>query len=500
MFGIYETVCSSIGGFDSLPPMAKLFCAIDLPTMVASVADASDAVSSHDGGGHGEPSLTKNLIFLLIAAVLVVLNGFFVAAEFALVKVRPTQIKKMVRDNLAFANTAEWLTQRLDNALAACQLGITMASLALGYVGEPAFFSLIKPLFKFTGMGETALHVVAFIIAFSIITALHLVIGEQAPKIFAIREPEKMVRWCALPMKMSYYILFLPMFALNWITSLILAKLGVHGETGHGAPHSEEDIRAIMKESQVFGHLSQFEHRLINEVFEFDDMICRYVMVPRNEVEFLDVNEPFPKLLEKAKSSKFTRYPVCDGSLDSLLGVVHTKDFLGIAADADFDVKTLMREPTKVPENMPISDALKHFQTTHQLLTFVIDEYGAIIGIMTLENVLEKIIGPVDDEFDALHQPKIRSVGEGKFIVQGSTHITDVERTLGLNLDQKDVDTVAGVLMSRSGKIPEKGDIVEFVGARAEILEVKNDHAELIRFSIEEPVGSDDTQPENSEH
>ena len=368
MFGIYETVCSSIGGFDSISPMAKFFCAVDVPTLVASVADAADAASSHDGGGHGESSLTKNLIFLCIAAILVVLNGFFVAAEFALVKVRPTQIKKMVRDNLAFAKTAEWLADRLDNSLAACQLGITMASLALGYVGEPAFFKLIEPLFKFTGMGETVQHVVGFIIAFSIITALHLVIGEQAPKIFAIREPEKMVRWCALPMKISYYILFIPMYALNWITSLILAKLGVHGETGHGAPHSEEDIRAIMKESQVFGHLSQFEHRLINEVFEFDDMICRYVMVPRNEVEFLDVNEPFPKLLEKAKKSMFTRYPVCDGSLDSLLGVVHTKDFLGIAADADFDVKTLMREPTKVPENMPISDALKHFQTTHQLL------------------------------------------------------------------------------------------------------------------------------------
>ena len=502
MFGIYETVCSSIGGFDSIPPMAKLFCSIDVPTLVASVADASDAASSHGGGGHAESSLTKNLIFLLIAAILVVLNGFFVAAEFALVKVRPTQINKMVRDNLPFAKTAEWLTERLDNSLAACQLGITMASLALGYVGEPAFASLIEPVFTFMGLGGTALHVVAFIIAFSIITALHLVIGEQAPKIFAIREPEKMVRWCALPMKISYYILFLPMYALNWITSLILAKLGVHGETGHGAPHSEEDIRAIMKESQVFGHLSKFEHRLINEVFEFDDMICRYVMVPRNEVEFLDVNEPFSKLLEKARKSKFTRYPVCDGSLDSLLGVVHTKDFLGLSADADadFDVKTLMREPTKVPENMPISDALKHFQTTHQLLTFVIDEYGAIIGIMTLENVLEKIVGPVDDEFDALHQPKIRAIGEDKFIIQGSTHITDVERSLGLNLDQKDVDTVAGVLMSRSGKIPEKGDIVEFVGARAEILEVKNDHAEVIRFSLEESAGSDETQPENSGH
>lgn len=493
MFGIYESVCSSIGGFYLNLSAAHLLLDIDVPILLAVSSESPTATAE-------EISTTGKLLSLLLALILVVVNGFFVAAEFALVKVRPTQIDRMVREKKLFAKTAHWLTGRLDNALAACQLGITMASLALGWVGEPAFASLIEPLFKFFGLGNTALHVVAFIFAFSVITALHLVVGEQAPKIFAIREPEKMVRWCAVPMKFAYYAMYPFMYVLNWITTLILAKLGLEGETGHGAPHSEEDIRAILAESHVFGHLSKDEHRLINEVFEFDDLVCRYVMVPRNEVEFLDVNEPFPALMAKAKKTRFTRYPVCDSSLDSLLGVVHTKDFLGIAQDADFDIKTLMREPTKVPENMPLSDVLKHFQTTHQLLTFVIDEYGAIIGIVTLENVLEKIIGPVDDEFDALHQPKIRNVGKGKFIIQGSTHIADVERTLGLNLDQKDVDTVAGVLMSRSGKIPEKGDLVDFDGARAEILEVKNDHAEVIQFSLVDPVESDGASGNSSGH
>lgn len=477
MFGIYETVGATIADLP-VTLVADVFLSFEISPLLAFSPDGHAAASTD------QLSTTAKLISLLIALFLVVINGFFVAAEFALVKVRPTQIDKMVREKRPFATTAQWLTGRLDNALAACQLGITMASLALGWVGEPAFASLIEPIFKYLGLGETALHIVAFIFAFSTITALHLVVGEQAPKIFAIREPEKMVRWCALPMKISYYLLFPFMYVLNWITTLILAKLGLRGETGHGAPHSEEDIRAILAESHVFGHLSKSEHRLINAVFEFDDMICRYVMVPRNEVQFLDVNQPFSVLMDKAKQSRFTRYPICDGSLDSLLGVVHTKDFLGIASDADFDIKTLMREPTKVPENMPISSVLKHFQTTHQLLTFVIDEYGAIIGIVTLENVLEKIIGPVDDEFDALHQPKIKLVGDGKFIIQGSTHIADVERSLDLNLDPKDVDTVAGVLMARSGKIPEKGDIVDFEGARAEILEVKNDHAEVIQFSL----------------
>ena len=440
----------------------------------------------------GEPSaVAGNLLKLLLAIVLVILNGFFVAAEFALVKVRPTSIEKMVRDNEPFAKTAKWLSLRLDNALAACQLGITMASLALGWVGEPAFASLIEPLFRKIGLSETALHVVGFIFAFSTITALHLVVGEQAPKIFAIREPGKMIRWCALPMKFFYVILFPFMYVLNWITNIILAKLGLHGETGHDAPHTEEDIRAILAQSHLLGHVTKSEHKLINAVFDFDDVICRYVMVPRNQVEILDANRPFPELLEATRKTKFTRYPVCDGSLDSVLGVVHMKDLLGIAADdASFDIKTVLREPTKVPENMPITNVLKHFQNSHQLLTFVVDEYGAIIGIVTLENVLEKIIGPVDDEFDALHQPKIRPVGDAQdrqFIVDGSTHIADLERTLGVNLDQNDVDTVAGVLMARSGKMPEVGDVVEFEGARAEILEVKNDHAESISFALTQP-------------
>ncbi len=456
------------------------------------VADAVHATTGHDGG-NWQDSMAK----LAVALILVVLNGFFVAAEFALVKVRPTAIAKMVREGEMFAVTAQWLAKRMDNTLAACQLGITMASLALGWVGEPAFASLIEPLFRYFGFSDTVLHIVAFIFAFSMITALHLVVGEQAPKIFAIREPAKMIRWCALPMKFFYFILFPFMYVLNWITNIILAQLGLHGETGHGAPHSEEDIRAILAESHVFGHLTKSEHSLINAVFEFDDMICRYVMVPRNEVKILDVNKPFPELLAETRKSRFTRYPVCNGSLDSLLGVVHMKDLLGIAADADFDIRSVMREPTKVPENMPISSVLKHFQTSHQLLTFVVDEYGAIIGIVTLENVLEKIIGPVDDEFDALHQPKIRPAGDAqnrKFIVDGTTHIADLERTLALNLDQDDVDTVAGVLMARSGKMPEVGDRIEFEGATAEILEVKNDHAESICFSL----NGDDRAAENT--
>jgi len=428
-------------------------------------------------------------IMLIIAAVLVALNGFFVAAEFALVKVRMSQVEKMVVEGKMFAKMAKWLARRLDHSLSACQLGITMASLALGYVGEPAFAFLITPIFEAMGVeSERLLHILAFVISFSVITSLHLVIGEQAPKIFAIRRPQEMVRWCAPIMMFFFYLLYPFMYVLNWATEILLGLLGLSGGSGHGSVHTEDEIRALLRESQLHGQLSDSEGYLLNNVFEFDDLICRLVMVPRSEVDILDVNQSFSEQLKYVKESRHTRYPVCDGSLDNLLGVIHVKDLLGVdSSDEKFDIKAIMREPVKVPETMPITEVLAQIQETHQLLTFVIDEYGMINGICTLENVLEKIIGPVDDEFDKKEEPGIQVIGVGEYLILGNTPISDVEKVLDLNLDDLDVDTVAGVLMTRSGKVPEEGDRVEFDGATAVVLEVKRDHAERIRFSLDIP-------------
>ena len=215
-------------------------------------------------------------------------------------------------------------------------------------------------------------------------------------------------------------------------------------------------------------------------------MICRRVMVPRNDVEFLDVNWSFAECLELTKRTKHTRYPLCDGSLDKVLGVIHLKDLLGLGGDTPgVDLREFMRPSHKVPEHMPISRVLRHFQVTHQLLAFVVDEHGTMVGIVTLENVLEEIVGPVEDEFDA-EEPNIVPAGPGEFIVSGSTPIAEVERSLELELDDADVDTVSGVLMSRSQKMPVTGDRVQLPGAVAEILETKGDRATRIRFIIGE--------------
>ncbi|TWU24225.1 Hemolysin C [Novipirellula galeiformis] len=430
--------------------------------------------------------MTGTLLYLGLAVLLILLNGFFVAAEFALVKVRISRIDQLARDGKPFAGTAKWLAKRLDKSLSACQLGITMASLALGWVGEPAFAALVEPVLGWIGVvDERVIHVMGFALAFSAITGLHLVVGEQFPKIFAIRRPEQMLLWCALPLKLFYVILYPFLIALNVVTSFLLRLVGIAGAADHDGVRTEEEIRALLREAHVHGNLSRSEHALINNVFEFDDMIVRRVMLPRGEVIFFDIHEPISKLRELVRQTMHTRYPVCDRSLDNVIGVVHIKDLLMIPPDAeDIDLRSIVRPPKKVHETMPISRVLRHFQATHQLMAFVIDEYGTITGMVTLENVLEKIVGEVDDEFDNA-DPDIVPAGPGEFIINGSTGIEEVRRRLSLPLEEsQEADTISGLLMDVKQKILVQGDKLQVDGAMVEVLEMKHDSATKLKFTI----------------
>ncbi|GAA4443764.1 hemolysin family protein [Novipirellula rosea] len=433
-------------------------------------------------------SMTGTLIYLGLALFLILLNGFFVAAEFSLVKVRISRIDQLARDGKAFANTAKWLAKRLDESLSACQLGITMASLALGWVGEPAFAKLVEPVLGWIGVtDERVVHVMGFALAFSAITGLHLVVGEQFPKIFAIRRPEQMLLWCAMPLKFFYVLLYPFLTVLNVVTSFLLRLVGIKGASDHEGVRTEDEIRALLREAHVHGNLSRDEHSLINNVFEFDDMIVRRVMLPRGDVIFFDINEPLSNLRELVRQTMHTRYPVCDRSLDKVIGVIHIKDLLMIPPDDDeFDVRSIVRPPKKVHETMPISRVLRHFQATHQLLAFVIDEYGTITGMVTLENVLEKIVGEVDDEFDNA-DPDIVPAGPGEFIINGTTGVEEVRRRLSLPLaESEEADTISGLLMDVKQKILVQGDKLQLDGATAEVLEMKNDSATKLKFKITE--------------
>jgi CBS domain containing-hemolysin-like protein len=428
-----------------------------------------------------------NAIYLATAVGMVLLNAFFVAAEFGLVKVREGQLDALVAKGRPFARTARWLGERLDTSLSACQLGITMASLGLGWVGEPAFAELLWPVFRAVGItSATAVHTSAFIVAFTIITSLHLIIGEQAPKIYAIRRPELVALWCALPLKIFYIGVYPFLMALSATTSRVLRLVGIEAVSEGDAPHSEAEIRALVRQAHVHGELTRSENRLIHAIFEFDDMICRRVMVPRRDTVFLDVEQSFTECLEIIGRTKHSRYPLCEGSLEHVIGIVHVKDLVGVDPNSPVELRTHARPPHHVPETMPMSQLLRHYQRTHQLMALVVDEHGTIVGVVTLENVMEQIVGSVEDEFDT-EPPYFTPDGDSRCIVLGSTPLELVNEQLGLNLEAEDVDTFAGALLEQVGRLLQKGDCIELPGARAEVIEVEGARAKRIRVTLDHP-------------
>ena len=430
------------------------------------------------------PTWTTDFINIFFAVILVLINGFFVAAEFALVKIRPSKLEEQVEKRLPFAATAYWLAQRMDASLSACQLGITMASLGLGWIGEPAIAHLLRPLLQAAGVvSEIWIHGIAFAIAFTAITAAHLVLGEQAPKIYALRRPEKILLWFAMPLKIFYFFSYPFMISLNTTTSFLLKKIGVDSASEHDTVHSENEIKSLLRLSHEHGELSRSEHRLINAVFKFDDTVCRRIMQPRSDIIFLDINRSFNECSALLKKSKHSRYPLCDGSLDTVLGVVHVKDLVGVSLETEDTLRSIARPAQFVPETKRISRLLRQFQETHQHMAFVVDEYGTTIGCVTLEDVLEQIVGPVEDEFDT-NLLEIESKGSGKFTVNGGTSIVDVNRQLKLQLQSLEAETISGLLTEKTGQVLKVGDQIELEGAVAEVLEIRGSRASSIQMEV----------------
>jgi CBS domain containing-hemolysin-like protein len=379
------------------------------------------------------PTLATDLTNIFFAVVLVLINGFFVAAEFALVKVRPARIDEQVEKKVPFALTARWMVQRMDATLSA-----------------------------------------------------HLVFGEQAPKIYALRQPEKVLLWLAIPMKLFYFLSYPFMVVLNTTTSFLLKTIDVDSVSEHDVVHSEDEIKALLRLSHKHGELSRSEHRLINAVFEFDDTVVRRVMQPRADIIFFDINRSFAECQSLAKKNKHSRYPLCDGSLDSVLGIVHIKDLIDVSSEAQNILRSITRPVNYVPETIRISLLLRQFQETHQQMALVVDEYGTVIGCATLEDVLEQIVGPVEDEFET-HAMDIESNGSDKFTVSGGTLISTVNKQLNLNLESVEAETLSGLLMEQKGQVLKIGDRIELGGVVAEVLGIKGSRASSIQINLPQP-------------
>jgi len=415
---------------------------------------------------------------LFLVVFFTLLNGFFVAAEFAMVKVRQTRLQQLALDGNAMARTAQQVTGNLDAYLSACQLGITLSSLALGALGEPAIARIIEPAMTALGVPEALTHTIAFVIAFAIITFLHIVFGELAPKSLAIRKSEATTLWTATPLKGFYFLFYPAIWALQGVANWTLKLFGIEPVTEHEAAHTEEEIRILMNESAKSGHIDQTEMALFEKIFHFSDRLAREVMVPRVDIICLDRNDPFEEILTTALREEHTRYPVCDGSKDNILGFVHIKD---LYTSENQNLDAITRQILAVPGSVEISAVLKQMQKAKTHMAIVMDEYGGTAGMVTIEDILEELVGEIQDEFDVERAP-IEEKKDDVYSLDGRLLIEEVNETFDLNIEAEE-DSIGGWLYSQLGHDPMVGEFVEFEHTRFTVAEV--DHLRITRVTFE---------------
>jgi CBS domain containing-hemolysin-like protein len=413
-----------------------------------------------------------NLLYVLAALFLVLLNAFFVATEFAIVKVRKTRIDEMVEQGVSRAAAAKQVISNLNAYLSACQFGITIASLGLGWIGEPAFAHLIEPLFAWMGPGkEVAIHSVALTLAFVLITMLHIVLGELAPKTLAIQRAEATALWVAWPIRAFNWMLYPLIWALNGLGNLTVRAFGLDPAEESDRAHSEEELRLVLGMSRRSGALSDSHAQLLINALDFPDQTVRQIMVPRGDIVWLDVGHDLQHIRMIARKSGHTRYPLCEGDLDSVIGVVNVKDvFLEARTEAEGGwIREVASEPVLVPETLQVGKLLELFQQKRRHLFVVLDEYGGTAGIVTLEDVVEELTGEIQDEFDR-EAPKVRRLPDGRVSVDAALPVDELESELGIGGEfEEEVDTLGGLVFTRLGRLPGTGDSVELGGRRVEV-------------------------------
>jgi CBS domain containing-hemolysin-like protein len=399
---------------------------------------------------------------LAIILFLVGLNGFFVAAEFAIVKVRGSQLEALDETGEKRASFARHVVAHLDAYLSATQLGITLASLGLGWVGEPFLARMIEPLFAAAGVtSATVVHAFSFTIAFAMITFLHIVLGELAPKSLAIRKSLVTTLWVARPLGL-FYVVFKPaIWFLNGCANKILKhvfRLEPVGE--HELAHSEEELRLILDESEKSDEVSTLGRDILVNALDMRRRVVRDIMTPRGEVVSLDLEETFEHNVKKALESRHTRFPLCRGHLDNTVGLVHIKELVPLMRDPKPDLMRIRRDVLPVPEMMSLEKLLNLFLTKHAHLAVVVDEYGGTVGMVTLENVLEEIVGDIQDEFDA-EKEEFTEINENEFTVEGAVGLYELQDMADLTLESADVSTIGGYVTHLLGHLPKQGEQVQ---------------------------------------
>ncbi|HEY0829233.1 MAG TPA: hemolysin family protein [Bacilli bacterium] len=401
------------------------------------------------------------IVNLVVIGVLVFLNGFFVAAEFALVKVRGSRIDALAEEGKGSAKFARNILNNLNAYLSACQLGITLASLGLGWLGEPTIARIIEPALSSMGFGDIFIHTISFIIAFLIITTLHITIGEQVPKTYAIRKSEDVTLWTSFPMFLFYKVMYPLIWFLNGTSNWLVRRTGIEPETDHESAHTEEEIRILMKESHKSGLIDNAELTLFDNIFEFSETNAREIMISRTKMVCLYENLSYDENKDIAIKEMHTRYPVCLPDKDNIIGFVHIKDLL--KPNVGFtSIKQITRDITKVPESMPISALLKLMQKKKTQMALLIDEYGGTSGLVTFEDIIEEIVGEVQDEFDE-ERPSIEKKDDFTHSIDGRLLIEEVNSYFGLDIESDDFDTIGGWLYAQVEIPPQKNQKVNYM-------------------------------------
>ncbi|PFV84124.1 hypothetical protein COL05_06350 [Bacillus sp. AFS059628] len=415
-----------------------------------------------------------DIIKLLMVAILIALTGFFVAVEFAIIKVRSSRIDQLVSEKRRGALAAKKVTSNLDEYLSACQLGITITALGLGWLGEPTIKHLLEPLFLKLQFSPAIASTVSFIIAFAVITFLHVVIGELAPKTLAIQKAEQVSLLLSKPIIYFYRVMYPFIWALNGSARLVAGVFGLHPASEHEVAHSEEELRLILSESYESGEINQREFKYVNNIFEFDNRVAKEIMVPRTEVVGLYEDEPFETHIKIIAQEKYTRYPVFGEDKDEIIGMVNVKDlfirYMDGNRDEECSITPYTRPVIEVLENIPIHDLLLQMQRKRIPLAVLYDEYGGTAGIVTLEDILEEIVGEIRDEYDEDEHPPIEHISEGCKIVDGKVLISEINDLFGIHLIADDVDTIGGWIMVQK-QIVAEGDIIEKSGFSFKVLE-----------------------------
>jgi CBS domain containing-hemolysin-like protein len=432
------------------------------------------------------------LLSILAVVLLLAANAFFVAAEFALVKVRAVRLEALAEAGSRGAGLAVSILKHLEAYLAACQLGITMASLGLGWVGEPAVAALLEPLLRPLGLGEAALHTVAFVVGFLVFSSLHIVVGEQVPKTFAIREPEPISVWIALPLH-AFFLLCWPLnWALNTASRNILRLLGVR-EAGHVDAYSGAELRQLIGASRRGGTVKKQEHDMLGAILDLEKVEVGEVMSHRRNIVSINADAPVDEVVRQVLEGPYTRYPIWRGDPDTIVGVLHAKDVLAAvqrqgAKLTNADLRRLAAPPWFIPDTTSLVHQLLAFRQRRAHLAFVVDEYGALMGLVTLEDILEEIVGDIVDEKD-VEVSGVKREPDGSILVEGRVTIRDLNRQFDWDLPDEEATTVAGLLLFEARRIPEIGESFRFHGFRFEVVRRQRHQLTLLRLRPEADAG-----------